>query len=213
MQIAAALAVLIALIGGLWIAIREGREAERQRIVAQRHFDSVRKLANRLFDFHDEVARLPQLDRGARDARQETSLEYLDALNKEANTDRVLQEELGVAYRRVGDIQGNPYEGNIGDFAGRVGELRQIDRPARAFVRSPPWRSSPRRGAGPIVRATGPDALLYEGRRDRPVCAAALRQPAEQPSSTPTSPLQLEVRRQQSWAAIAGSHVPALARL
>jgi tetratricopeptide (TPR) repeat protein len=27
----------------------------------------------------------------------------------------VLQEELGVAYRRVGDIQGNPYEGNIGD--------------------------------------------------------------------------------------------------
>jgi serine/threonine protein kinase len=113
-QIAAALAVLIALVGGLWIAIREGREAERQRIVAQRHFDSVRKLANRLFDFHDEVARLPN-SIAAREMLVETSLEYLDALNKEAGTDRVLQEELGIAYRRVGDIQGNPSEGNVGD--------------------------------------------------------------------------------------------------
>jgi eukaryotic-like serine/threonine-protein kinase len=118
-EIAAAVAVVLALVGGLFFAIREASVTEQQRQVAQRHFDSVRRLANRLFDFHDEIAQLPNATR-AREMLVTTSLEYLDALNREAQSDRALQEELGVAYRRVGDIQGNPYGGNTGDTMGAL---------------------------------------------------------------------------------------------
>ena len=113
-EIAAGALVLLALVGGLFFALREASIAQEQRRVAQRHFDSVRKLANRLFDFHDEIAQLPNATH-AREMLVKTSLEYLDALNREAGSDRGLREELGVAYRRVGDIQGNPYGGNTGD--------------------------------------------------------------------------------------------------
>jgi serine/threonine protein kinase len=119
-EIAALSIVLLSLFAGLGFSIHEARVAERERataeherVVAQRHFDSVRKLANRLFDFHDEIEKLPGATR-AREMIVQTSLEYLDALNKEAGTDRVLQQELASAYRRVGDVQGDAAGGNTG---------------------------------------------------------------------------------------------------
>jgi serine/threonine protein kinase len=113
-EIGLAAAVVAALVGGLFFSIREARIANEQRRVAQLHFDSVRKLANRLFDFHDEIAKLPNATH-AREMLVKTALEYLDALNKQSGSDPSLQEELAVAYRRVGDIQGSPNRGNIGD--------------------------------------------------------------------------------------------------
>jgi eukaryotic-like serine/threonine-protein kinase len=113
-EIGAAVAVVAALVGGLFFSIHEARIANEQRRVAQLHFDSVRALSNRLFDFHDEIAQLPNSTR-AREMLVKTALEYLDALSKQSAADPSLQEELGVAYRRVGDIQGNPQGGNTGD--------------------------------------------------------------------------------------------------
>jgi non-specific serine/threonine protein kinase/serine/threonine-protein kinase len=113
-EIALAAAVVVALVGGLLFTIREARIANEQRRVAQLHFDSVRKLANRLFDFHDDIAQLPNSTH-ARERLVTTALEYLDALNKQSGADPSLQEELGVAYRKVGDIQGGPGRGNTGD--------------------------------------------------------------------------------------------------
>ncbi|HUQ09412.1 MAG TPA: serine/threonine-protein kinase [Steroidobacteraceae bacterium] len=118
-EIAAATVVLASLVAGLGIAIHEARVAEVQRITAQRHFDSVRKLANRLFVFHDEIARLPGSTK-AREMLVTTSLEYLDALYQESGTDRELQEELGLAYKKVGDIQGSVEAANVGDTAGSM---------------------------------------------------------------------------------------------
>ena len=46
--------------------------AEHQRVVAQRHFDSVRKLANTmLFALHDEIEPLRRFHQGARDAGED----------------------------------------------------------------------------------------------------------------------------------------------
>jgi hypothetical protein len=59
-----------------------------------------------LFDFHDEISRLP----GATRARQllvKTGLEYLDSLAKEKAGDQRLRLELATAYEKVGDVQGN----------------------------------------------------------------------------------------------------------
>ena len=56
-EIAAAALVVASLVGALVLSLREARVAEQQRVVAQRHFDSVRKLANTLlFELHDEMA-------------------------------------------------------------------------------------------------------------------------------------------------------------
>ena len=112
--IAAAIFVVASLAGGLAFALREARIANEQRVIAQRHFDSVRKLASKLFEFDKEIERLPGATK-AREMLVKTSLEYLDALYKESESDRGLQEELGLAYRKVGDIQGSGYSGNTGD--------------------------------------------------------------------------------------------------
>jgi tetratricopeptide (TPR) repeat protein len=118
-EIAAAAVVIASLVGGLGFAIHEARVAEQQRLIAQRHFDSVRKLSNKLFAFHDEIAQLPGSTR-AREMLVTTSLEYLDALHQESGTDPALQEELAVAYKKVGDIQGHTTQANVGDSAGAL---------------------------------------------------------------------------------------------
>ena len=100
-------------------AIHEARVAEQQRVIAQRHFDSVRKLANKLFAFHDEIASIPGSTR-AREMLVTTSLEYLDTLYKESGNDPALQEELAVAYKKVGDIQGHTTQASLGDSAGAL---------------------------------------------------------------------------------------------
>ncbi|MEO8061626.1 MAG: protein kinase [Pseudomonadota bacterium] len=118
-EIAAAALVLVSLVVGLGLAIHEARVAEQQRVIAQRHFDSVRKLSNKLFVFHDEIAKLPGSTK-AREMLVKTSLEYLDALHKESGTDLALQEELGFAYKKVGEIQGIVDAANVGDTTGAM---------------------------------------------------------------------------------------------
>jgi hypothetical protein len=117
--IAAAFLVVASLAGGLAFALREARIANEQRVIALRHFESVRKLASKLFDFDREIELLPGSLK-AREMLVKTSVEYLDALSKESADDLALQEELGVAYRLVGDIQGSQFSGNIGDTKGAI---------------------------------------------------------------------------------------------
>jgi tetratricopeptide (TPR) repeat protein len=115
LEIAAAAVVALSLVGGLWIAVREAQEAERERLVAQRHFDGVRKMANTLlFELHDRIAPLSGSTK-ARELLVKTSLEYLNTLYEESSGDRTLQQELAVAYKKVGDIQGNELGSNTGD--------------------------------------------------------------------------------------------------
>ena len=125
--IAAAVLVALSLIVGTAFTVREARIANIQRASAQRHFDSVRKLANKLFDFHDEIARLEGSTK-AREMLVKTSLEYLDTLNQHSGTDPDLREELAEAYRRVGDVQGSDLGPNLGDHKGaRQSYARSIE--------------------------------------------------------------------------------------
>jgi serine/threonine protein kinase len=104
-SIAATVLVAVSLVSGLGLALREARIANEQRAVAQRHFDSVRNLANTMLsDVYGEIDALP----GAMNARAklaQTAQRYLDELSKEAN-DAGLQADLANAYRKLGDIQG-----------------------------------------------------------------------------------------------------------
>src|SRR4029077_6714595 len=97
--------------------------AERDR--AQRHFDSVRQLANSfMFDMHDEILKLP----GSTKARQllvAKALTYLDILAKEPGGAPKLQLELAEAYLRLGMVQGQIGFNNLGDHAAALESYRK----------------------------------------------------------------------------------------
>ncbi len=100
--------VILTLATGVGVATWQARRA-------QRRFDQVRHLANVfLFDFEQSIHNVP----GATKARQllvKTALEYLDSLSRDAAGDAELTRELAAAFEKVGDIQGDPGSGNVGN--------------------------------------------------------------------------------------------------
>ena len=119
-KFAAAATVILSLAWGLFAIRAQARIAQSQRMLAERRFAEIRKLANSfLFDFDASISELA----GSTPARQlvvRKALEYLSALAKESQGDAQLQSELATAYERVGDIQGNPMMANLGDRAGAL---------------------------------------------------------------------------------------------
>ena len=116
----AATVVAIAVIAGSAVSIWEAHRANVQRARAERRFNDVRRLSHSLmFEFDESVQNLS----GSTATRQlvvSRALEYLNSLAQEASDDASLQEELATGYRKIGDIQGNPYSANLGDIAGAM---------------------------------------------------------------------------------------------
>jgi eukaryotic-like serine/threonine-protein kinase len=122
--IAAAL-VVVSLVGGLAAALWQAREAERQRQLAQRHFDDVRRLASSLiFEVHDSIENVP----GALATREllvKRALEYFDGLAAEEKDNVGLQQELAQAYDKLGNVLGRSYASNIGNTAAALGSYQK----------------------------------------------------------------------------------------
>jgi len=116
--VAAAIAIVLTLIGGMVITTREAR-------IAERHFNDVRGLTNSLiFDVHDSIKDLP----GSTPARKliiDRALRYLNLLAQESAGDLSLQRELAVAYEKVGEVQGDYLENNLGDSEGTLASYRK----------------------------------------------------------------------------------------
>ena len=123
--VAAAALAAAALGAGAVMTVYQKRVAEFERGRAERRFNDVRRMANSfLFEIHDQIRDLP----GSTPARQllvKRALEYLDSLAKERGSDSSLTRELAAAYQRVGDVQGNPYQGNLGDIQGGLASYRK----------------------------------------------------------------------------------------
>jgi tRNA A-37 threonylcarbamoyl transferase component Bud32/tetratricopeptide (TPR) repeat protein len=89
--------------------------ANHERAIAQRRFEEVRQLANKLFDIDLEARKVP----GNTKVRQtivDMSLDYLRRLGKDSQGDPDLQLELGNAYMRVARVQGVPISANLGQM-------------------------------------------------------------------------------------------------
>ncbi|HXJ43782.1 MAG TPA: hypothetical protein VNH18_31145, partial [Bryobacteraceae bacterium] len=101
------------------------RVAMRERERAERRFNDVRRVANSLlFDVHDAIRNLP----GSTPARHlivNRALELFDNLARDAKDDRQLQRELASAYERVGDVQGQAREANLGDTSAALTSYRK----------------------------------------------------------------------------------------
>jgi serine/threonine protein kinase len=116
--VAAAAAMALILIAGLAITVRQAR-------IANRRFNDVRNLANSLiFDVHDSIKDLP----GSTPARKiivDRALQYLNGLAQESAGDIGLQRELATAYEKVGVVQGDYLENNLGDSSGTLASYRK----------------------------------------------------------------------------------------
>ncbi len=114
----AAVTLAVALVAALIITMREAQ-------LANRRFNDVRGLANSLiFDVHDSIKDLP----GSTPARKlivDRALQYLNVLAQESNGDKGLQRELAAAYERVGAVQGDYTENNLGDSQGSLASYQK----------------------------------------------------------------------------------------
>ncbi|HVQ39722.1 MAG TPA: protein kinase, partial [Pyrinomonadaceae bacterium] len=123
--VAAAALVVLTLIAGIVGTAWQARLARTQRARAEQRFNDVRRLANSfMFEIHDSVQNLP----GSTSTRQllvTRAIEYLNSLAQEAHDDPSLQRELVAAYIRIGNVQGNPNNANLGDTAGAMQSYRQ----------------------------------------------------------------------------------------
>ncbi|MBI4904013.1 MAG: protein kinase [Acidobacteria bacterium] len=117
--------VTLSLVGGMIATTWQARVARQERSRAERRFNDVRYLANSfLFEFHDSIQNLP----GSTPARRlvvRKALEYLDSLSKESAADSGLRIELAQAYQKVGDVQGNPANPNLGDTSAAQASYRR----------------------------------------------------------------------------------------
>lgn len=122
---AAALLILLALVGGLAATLWQVRQTELQRARAQRLFDEVRTLASSLiFEVHDGIENLP----GAIATRQlvvKRALEYFDRLAAEETDNPALQREIASAYDRLASLLGRPYSANLGDSKAALATYRK----------------------------------------------------------------------------------------
>lgn len=108
----AASALLVATLAGAFVS------TNRQRLRAERRFDDVRTLANSLlFELHDAIRDLPG-STAARELVIRRGIQYLDRIAAEAEADERLRLELAEAYQKVGDVQGYPFQANLGDTRG-----------------------------------------------------------------------------------------------
>ena len=122
--VSAMAAVLLALTLGTAVSLWQARKAERR-------FAEVRQLSNQfLFEFEGTIHSMPGATR-ARELVVKTAQEYLDRLAAEGGSglfgrrDPALIHELAEAYRKLGDVQGNPADSNAGDSRAALASYRK----------------------------------------------------------------------------------------
>ena len=148
--VAAAAVVIVSLIGGIATSGWEAHRADQQRARAERRFNEVRQLANSLlFELHGAIENLPG-STAARELLVKRALEYLDSLAQEAENDVSLQRELASAYVKVGNVQGNPNNANLGDTAGALQSYRRAQQIADQILTGNPMDSEARRSVAVI---------------------------------------------------------------
>jgi eukaryotic-like serine/threonine-protein kinase len=123
--VAASALVLLSLLTGIALTLREARVARANQLRAEQRFNDVRALANSLiFDIHDGISQLPG-STPVRELLVKKALLYLDSLSQESSGDSALQRELANAYDRVGGLQWSSDFANQGDSAGALRSRRK----------------------------------------------------------------------------------------
>jgi tetratricopeptide (TPR) repeat protein len=115
--------VIASLTAGVGGVLWQARVANVQRRKAEARATDLRQLSNSLLSELDEAIKELPGSTGVQRLLVTRVLEHLDRMSKDAAGDRLIQLDLVNAYTRLGNIQGNPYDQNLGDAAGALVSL------------------------------------------------------------------------------------------
>ena len=180
--------VLAGLVGILW----QWRSANVERRRVEARSEDLRQLSNSLLSEIDEaVKELP----GSTPVQQlivQRVLDHLDRMTRDAAGDRTTQLDLVEAYTRLGSLQGNPYEQNIGDAKGALVSLDKAIGIAKALQSQNPKDPSVL-GALAIAEKTRSNVLFGISRTQEsiPAMRAAIDAFQAQFAIAPPPPAQL----------------------
>ena len=102
------------IVGVLW----QAKVANQERRKAEARSADLRQLSNSLLSELDEAIKQLPGSTGVQNLLVSRVLEHLDRMAKDAQGDRLTQLDLVDAYTKLGNIQGNAYDQNLGDPAG-----------------------------------------------------------------------------------------------
>jgi non-specific serine/threonine protein kinase/serine/threonine-protein kinase len=157
--VTAVLLLVLSVAGGVGATLRQAHAALEQSRIAQRRFSEVRRLANSmLFEVEEAVAPLPG-STTARELLVRRALEYIESLSVEERDDPELRRELAAAYRKIGDIQGNPRGAHLGDLDGALESYRHAESLLTALAAD---GTTARRELADVARRIG-DVLWWQG--------------------------------------------------
>lgn len=115
--------VTASLTAGVAGVIWQAKVADRERRRAVDTSAEMRQLSNSLlYELDEAIKELPGSS-GVQKLLVTRVLDHLDRTSKSAAGDRLVQLDLANAYTRLGNIQGNPYDQNLGDTAGALVSL------------------------------------------------------------------------------------------
>lgn len=153
--VAAAVLAVLSLIGGIVATSRQAHIAKIERAKAERRFNDVRQLTNALiFDMEGAISELPK-STAARKLLLDNALKYLDSLARESKGNVGLQRELASAYKKLGDVQGYPFQGNLGDTAGALESYRKVVEIRESLVAENPGDKEERHALAEGYRVLG----------------------------------------------------------
>ena len=188
--VGAAAAVALSLTLGLALALWQARVARQERQAAERRFDLARRVAGSLlYEVNDQIEDLAGSSQ-ARELLLRRSLEYLDALSKEASSNPALQRDLANAYARAAALQGLRGASNLGQPVAARESLRKAIKLLESALAADPHSVGVRRdlagshrqfvdlgeGDAEAMKHAGTALSIVEGLlRERPADPALLR--------------------------------------
>jgi len=121
--LAAAALLAATMVVGIAGIVWQARVANEQRRKAEARSADLRQLSNSLLSELDEAIKDLPGSTGVQKLLVTRVLEHLDRMAKDAQGDRQTQLDLVDAYTRLGNVQGNAYDQNLGDPQGALVSL------------------------------------------------------------------------------------------
>ena len=122
-SLAAAALLAASLVAGVAGVVWQARVANTERRKAEARSADLRQLSNSLLSELDEAIKQLPGSTGVQKLLVTRVLEHLDRMARDAHGDRQTQLDLVDAYTRLGNLQGNAYDQNLGDPAGALVSL------------------------------------------------------------------------------------------